>query len=188
MNLRYATSCVVLLAMLALAGCGKKDEQLPPVTGQTPVEIPVSPEEKAERAKKEQERVEREKKEKQPKETVDPKPDPKPDAKEQPKGPTKVGEKADPTTAPIAENGGPTDHTMFGGTLARNMVNLKDKVAKLPPSTPRASDFPEQKDYEEAHKKWLDVFEKDWLVWKADLGSRAYGGPIVAGGRVFVGT
>ena len=28
----------------------------------------------------------------------------------------------------------------------------------------------------------------EWVVWKADLGSRAYGGPTVAGGKVFVGT
>ncbi len=60
----------------------------------------------------------------------------------------------------------PDDHIMFGGTLGRNMVNLKAKG--IP-----------------------DKFKSDddsYVLWKADLGSRAYGGPIVAGGRVFIGT
>jgi outer membrane protein assembly factor BamB len=56
------------------------------------------------------------------------------------------------------------DHTMFGGTVSRNMVNL---VAK---------GIPDKID-----------FEKD-ILWQADLGSRSYGGPIIAGGKVFVGT
>ena len=66
---------------------------------------------------------------------------------------------------------------MFGGALNRNMVNLKDKVAKYPKEKP---------DWENPDevKKW----NEEWLLWKADLGSRAYGGPTVAGGKVFVGT
>src|SRR5262249_8587018 len=59
---------------------------------------------------------------------------------------------------------GPSDHTMFGGTNDRNMVNFKDK------------NIPDKFDAE------TDA------IWKADLGSKAYGGPIVAGGRVYVGT
>jgi outer membrane protein assembly factor BamB len=60
---------------------------------------------------------------------------------------------------------GPSDHTMFGGTVARNMVNLIDKNVpdKIEPDGPAT-------------------------LWKAGLGSRAYGGPIISGGRVFVGT
>ena len=57
------------------------------------------------------------------------------------------------------------DHTMFGGSLSRNMVNLVDKGV------------PEKIE-----------FDGPALLWKANLGSRAYGGPIVAGGKVFVGT
>ncbi len=60
---------------------------------------------------------------------------------------------------------GPSDHHMFGGTIARNMVNLLDKGV------------PEQIDPEGPQ-----------LLWKAALGSRAYGGPVVAYGRVIVGT
>ena len=79
--------------------------------------------------------------------------------------------------APVAANGGTSDHTMFGGTPSRNMVNHKDKLAKLPMAGPKWED-------EDEAKKW----SAEWVLWKADLGSRAYGGPIVAGGKVFIGT
>lgn len=82
-----------------------------------------------------------------------------------------------PDTAPVATGGGPSDHSMFGGTPSRNMVNLKDKLAKFPEKGP-SWDEPEEV------KKW----EAEWVLWKATLGSRAYGGPTVAGGRVFCGT
>ena len=68
--------------------------------------------------------------------------------------------------APKATNPGASDHTMFGGTKFRNMVNFKDK--NIPGK--------------------FDPEDKDTLLWKADLGSKAYGGPTVAGGRVYVGT
>lgn len=68
--------------------------------------------------------------------------------------------------APKATNPGQTDHTMFGGTPGRNMVNLHDKNTL----------------------EKFDPEDKAVLLWKADLGSRAYGGPTVAGGRVYVGT
>ena len=55
--------------------------------------------------------------------------------------------------------------TMFGHDHTRNMVNLTDKNIPAEP-TPNG---PTQ-------------------LWKADLGSRSYGGPIVAGGKVLVGT
>ena len=58
------------------------------------------------------------------------------------------------------------DWTMFGGTPSRNMANTV--VTGLP-------------------AKW-DVDTKMNIKWAASLGSKAYGGPIVAGGRVFIGT
>ncbi len=66
---------------------------------------------------------------------------------------------------------------MFGGTPARNMANLHEKLPKFPTQGPQWDD-------EAAAKKW----EAEWLLWKAELGSRSSGGPVVAGGRVFVGT
>src|SRR4051794_27465995 len=76
-----------------------------------------------------------------------------------------------------APKGGPSDHVMFGGTHDRNMVNLQDKGLKLPTAIPKW-------DNEEEIKKW----SAEWVLWKADLGSRSYSGPIIAGGKVFVGT
>jgi outer membrane protein assembly factor BamB len=61
------------------------------------------------------------------------------------------------------ENG---DWIMYGGDASRNMVN---KIAKGLPVT------------------W-DVDKRVNIKWIADLGSKAYGGPIIADGRVFVGT
>ena len=58
------------------------------------------------------------------------------------------------------------EHTMFGGTIGRNMVNMaaKDVPEKFAPN------------------------EAGGLLWKADLGFPSYGGPVVAGGKVFIGT
>src|SRR5579872_978527 len=58
-----------------------------------------------------------------------------------------------------------SDHIMLGGTPSRNMVNLIDK------------NVPDKVD--------LDGRS---VLWKAELGSRAYGGPTIANGRVYVGT
>jgi len=61
---------------------------------------------------------------------------------------------------------GPTDLTCFGGSSGRNMVNAVDKdIPDLP-----------------------DPSDEKQLKWKAKLGSRAYGGPIIANGKVLVGT
>jgi outer membrane protein assembly factor BamB len=57
---------------------------------------------------------------------------------------------------------------MFGGTPSRNMVNLVDK------------DLPAEGSIEKGQEKNIK--------WVAQLGNRAYGGPVVAGGKVFVGT
>jgi outer membrane protein assembly factor BamB len=54
---------------------------------------------------------------------------------------------------------------MFGGSPDRNMVSLTEKGL---------TDKPDP--------------EGEGLKWKAELGSRAYGGPVIAGGRVIVGT
>src|ERR1022692_363488 len=63
---------------------------------------------------------------------------------------------------------GGQDWVMYGGSPSRNMVNL---VAKGLPTT-----------WDADPKKPVNI------KWVAELGSKAYGGPIVAGGRVFVGT
>jgi outer membrane protein assembly factor BamB len=76
-----------------------------------------------------------------------------------------VGAKPGVQPAQPAAKAGPDDHTMFGGTISRNMVNLtaKNVPEKFNPAGPD-------------------------LLWKVALGSRAYGGPIVAGGKIFIGT
>ncbi|HMC64887.1 MAG TPA: PQQ-binding-like beta-propeller repeat protein, partial [Gemmataceae bacterium] len=57
---------------------------------------------------------------------------------------------------------------LFGGSLSRNMVNTTDK--NLP-------------------TEWsIDEEKPKNIKWTADLGSKAYGGPIIADGKIFVGT
>jgi outer membrane protein assembly factor BamB len=75
--------------------------------------------------------------------------------------PTPLGPQ--PVAAQPAKEG---DWIMYGGTPARNMVNL---AAKGLPA------------------EW-DVDAKKNVKWVASLGSKAYGGPVVANGRVFLGT
>jgi outer membrane protein assembly factor BamB len=55
---------------------------------------------------------------------------------------------------------------LYGGTVQRNMVNTVER--NIP------SDW--------------DIDQGKNIKWSAQLGSRAYGGPVVAGGKVFVGT
>ncbi len=57
---------------------------------------------------------------------------------------------------------------MFGGTPQRNMANVIDKNILT--------------DWSVAEGK-----EKN-IKWSADLGSKTFGGPVIAGGRIFVGT
>ncbi len=77
-----------------------------------------------------------------------------------------------PQTPPIitvdagAPKAGAQDWPMFGGSVARNMVNTHAKGLPV---------------------KW-DIDENKNIKWTADLGSKAYGGPIVAGGQVYIGT
>jgi hypothetical protein len=61
-----------------------------------------------------------------------------------------------------------TEWPMFGGSPARNMANLTDKNI---PVTWNAEDG--------KHKN---------IKWIANVGSHCYGGPVVADGKVFVGT
>ena len=72
----------------------------------------------------------------------------------------------DPNPLAAQEKKTSGDWVMYGGTPSRNLVNLSAKG--LP-------------------AEW-DVKTKKNVKWVADLGSKAYGGPIVAGGRVIVGT
>ena len=57
---------------------------------------------------------------------------------------------------------------LFGGTVGRNLVNLVEKNIR--------------DDWDVGANPMKNV------AWAADLGSKAYGGPVVAGGKIFVGT
>src|SRR5262245_6602641 len=74
-----------------------------------------------------------------------------------------------PTNAPAKG-----DHTMFGGTPERNFVNLHE--------TGFSHEFPKSEDDEKIRVLGNRV------KWKEALGSRTYGGPIVVGGKVVIGT
>jgi len=75
-------------------------------------------------------------------------------------GPLAVG-----LSAPIGAALAPEDWPMWGGTIGRNMASA---ATNLPSS-------------------W-DPKTGARIKWKADLGSTSYGNPVVAGGKVFVGT
>ena len=55
---------------------------------------------------------------------------------------------------------------LFGGTIHRNMVN------------PVETNMPTEWDVEKGKN----------IKWVAELGSKAYGGPVIAGGKIFIGT
>jgi len=78
-----------------------------------------------------------------------------------------TGRAAEQATAQHADGGG-HDWPMFGGTPERNMVNAS------------ARNIPT--DWAVKNGKHKNI------KWAADLGKTSYGGPTVAGGRVFVGT
>jgi outer membrane protein assembly factor BamB len=63
----------------------------------------------------------------------------------------------------------PSSVAMFGGTPSRNLVNLIDKNI--------LDDFAVRPKGKEKNVKWV-----------AALGSKAYGGPVITGGRIFIGT
>ncbi len=60
------------------------------------------------------------------------------------------------------------DWPLFGGSLSRNLVNLADK------------DVPISWDVRKGQEKNVK--------WSVPLGSKAYGGPIVAGGKIYIGS
>src|SRR5262249_23682519 len=63
----------------------------------------------------------------------------------------------------------PTDGwIMFGGSPSRNMVDLVNK------------NVPAEWNVEKGQEKNIK--------WVADVGSKAYGGPVISGGKVFIGT
>ena len=83
------------------------------------------------------------------------------------------------TTPPVQSAEKPAvvfEHAMFGGTPARNFVQPNEKFAPV--------QLMPVKDEAGKELKPADAVIK----WQADLGSRAYGGPTVAGGKIFVGT
>jgi outer membrane protein assembly factor BamB len=80
--------------------------------------------------------------------------------------------KGGPVAAAPAANKG--DHVMFGNTPDRNFVNLNPVTL--------SAEFPKSPDDDKVRVLGNRV------KWKATLGSRAYGGPIVAGGHVYCGT
>jgi outer membrane protein assembly factor BamB len=60
------------------------------------------------------------------------------------------------------------DWPLWGGSVGRNLVNLTDHNVPI--------------DWSTAKGKEVNV------KWSVPLGSKAYGGPVVAGGKIFVGT
>ena len=72
----------------------------------------------------------------------------------------------------------PASWPMLGGTPARNMATFREKFDRFPVEAPNWGED------EEADKAW----EATWVRWKTQLGSRAHGSPVVANGRVYVGT
>jgi len=68
------------------------------------------------------------------------------------------------------------DWPMFGGTPRRNHVNTWDGNILTDWAVPKRDD------------KGKTIDHGKNIKWFADLGSRAYGGPIISGGRIFVGT
>src|SRR5437899_8017877 len=68
--------------------------------------------------------------------------------------------------APSEESKASRVHAMFGGSVQRNMVNTVEK--NMPTD-------------------W-DVKTGKGIKWVAELGSKAYGGPVISGGKIFIGT
>jgi outer membrane protein assembly factor BamB len=62
----------------------------------------------------------------------------------------------------------PTPAVMFGGSPARNLVNLLDRNIPI--------------DWNAEPDKLHNI------KWSAVLGTKAYGGPVISGGRIFIGT
>lgn len=74
----------------------------------------------------------------------------------------------DPSPVNAGEKKDSGDWVMYGGTPSRNMANTSAKGLAV--------------EWDTDAKKAVNI------KWVAELGSKAYGGPVVAGGRVFIGT
>lgn len=73
-----------------------------------------------------------------------------------------------PAAASAAEKEARRDFAVWGGTVQRNLVNLLEKGMPT---------------------DWSVTTDKERnVLWSAALGTKAYGGPIVAAGKVFMGT
>jgi outer membrane protein assembly factor BamB len=97
---------------------------------------------------------------------------PSPSAKERSIAPCACCTDGDETLETVAvqsesKDAGKSDSPMYGGTPQRNMVNTVDRI-------------PSEWSVEEGKTKNIK--------WVAELGDKAYGGPVIAGGRVYVGT
>jgi outer membrane protein assembly factor BamB len=72
------------------------------------------------------------------------------------------------TAARAAEAAAAHTWPVWGGTVQRNLVNLFEKNTPL---------------------EWSNIRGKEKnILWSIDLGSKAYGGPTMAGGKIFIGT
>jgi outer membrane protein assembly factor BamB len=81
---------------------------------------------------------------------------------------TRGGADSTPVAVVQDKKAGGQDWIMYGGTPARNMVNIA------------ANGLPVEWD--------VDAVKPVNIKWVAKLGSKSYGGPIIANGRVFIGT
>ncbi len=70
--------------------------------------------------------------------------------------------------ARTADENAPRSWPLFGGSVARDLVNLTDHNVPTQWSTAKGKEVN--------------------IKWSQPLGSKAYGGPIVAGGKIFIGT
>src|SRR5215471_3205189 len=73
------------------------------------------------------------------------------------------------SAAPVPKDAEPSAWPMFGGTPARNMVNLREKLSAFPKDGPNYDENNEEKKKADV-QKW----EAEWVLWKSDLGSQSY--------------
>jgi outer membrane protein assembly factor BamB len=92
---------------------------------------------------------------------------------------TGTSDRSDEALAAAAKDDAKQLWALFGVTPQRNMLNTVDTNV---PSEWHAAWK------ETSNGKVLDTAQSKHIKWVAKLGSRAYGGPIVSGGKVYVGT
>src|SRR5579885_3922134 len=78
------------------------------------------------------------------------------------------GSRSGPERAQADEQKAAHNWPLFGGTVQRNLVNNVER------------NIPDSFDIEKG--------KEGNIKWVQELGSRSYGGPVVAGGKIFVGT